>query len=145
MWRSLGAWSVYVDQSLGNGCFLFSRFPNQTLFRVGVEKLGKTEYYLMLGNPAWKSLKSGAEHKLEFRFDAETPWEAPVTVVDLGGDAALMATFSDARFWTEFSSARRLVISRKSRHVTALTLKGTATAFQELVRCQRSQNKAKSR
>lgn len=141
VWRTVGTWSVYVDRTLNDGCYLASRFTNDTVFRVGVGAGEDAKFYVILGNPAWRSLREGAKYHLTFAFDAETPWDAPVTVVELAGFEYLMANFSDTRFWREFAGSRRLVVTRSGKPVTSLSLEGAASAFQELVRCQKSQRR----
>lgn len=138
VWRRSGTWTVAVDNTLDRGCFLISRFTNDTTFRVGIDPRAPKSYYAILTNPTWTSLKEGDEHRLSFQFDSEDPWDVPMTTIDLGGDNVLMAPFKDNLFWAEFTRARTLTIKRGGRFVTAISLAGTSRAFDDLVECQKA-------
>lgn len=139
LWRNLGVWSVHIDPTLADGCFLSAQFNNNTFFRVGFDATKQGKYYILLGNPGWTSLRKGNQYDLTFQFDSEPPWDVPVTVVDLGSSPFLLSTFSDEKFWVEFALAHRLDVSRNGKFVTAISLDGTSTAFDELLRCQKAQ------
>lgn len=143
LWKELKTWSVFVDPTLDHGCFVASRFTNNTVFRVGVDSSGSGSYYVMIGNPAWQSLKEDQEYDLQFQFGSEVPWDVPAIAVNMDGEMLLVARFSDATFWGEFVRATFLDVSRQGKSVTRISMDGTKMAFDELVRCQKTQNAQK--
>jgi hypothetical protein len=58
VWKEVGGWTVYVDHTLDDGCFLFGSFTNNTSFRVGVNRDAGGHYYVMLANPTGDHCKS---------------------------------------------------------------------------------------
>lgn len=138
-WSTVGFWSIMIDTSLQNGCYLLASFDNDTVFRVGMNGKDITKYYFALSNSKWRSLKPGQDHALTFQFDEEGPWDVPARVVTLGDGPVLMGTFSDVSFWAEFALAKGLYIRRNGDYVTGINLDGTKLAFDEMLRCQESQ------
>jgi len=143
-WRVLSNWTVAVDHTLDNGCFLYAAFQRNTVFRVGVDRSSRGKYYIIFGNPAWKSLRVGQEYELQFQFDRNSPWNVPSKAIDMNGGILLRAQFTDVNFWIEFSKASSLDISRDGKAVTSLSMSGTRSAFTELANCQKYQD-AKTR
>lgn len=143
LWKELDTWSIFVDQTLDYGCFVASRFTNNTVFRVGIDSSKPDSYYVMIGNPAWRSLKEDQKYELEFQFGSESPWDVPAIAVNMDGDMLLVATFSDATFWAEFVRATFLDVTRQGKSITRISMNGTKMAFDELVRCQKAQNSQK--
>lgn len=130
-------WTVAVDRTLNEGCFLSSRFTNNTAFRIGIDSTRERQYYILLGNPAWASLKKGASYNLTFKFDDKSPWEAESQVVEVGGGLFLMVYFTDSAFWDEFVRFNGLRVYKDGVYVTGITLAKTRAAFEELVSCQK--------
>lgn len=146
VWGKAGLWTVYVDHSLEDGCFVFASFTNETVFRVGVNRQSGGHYYVMLANPAWRSLKVGEEYEVQFQFGRNSPWKVPTTAKEMGESIALMSNFTDAAFWTEFSNSNQLEVTRQGKAVTKIDLAGSKAAFDELVNCQKSEDaQARSR
>ena len=138
VWRDLGSWTVYVDPSLENGCFLAAGFDNGTVFRVGVNRASGGHYYVAFTNPGWKSLRVGQQYDVQFQFDGNSPWKVPTRTRDMGdGVIVLWAKFTDSGFWNEFTSSQALSVTRDGKPVTQLSLAGSKLAFDELVTCQR--------
>ena len=136
VWKEVDPWTVYVDPSLDQGCFLVASFQRDTVLRVGVNR-SSGGYYVVFGNPAWQSLKTGQSYAVQFRFGSYSPWDVPTIGVNMGGTVFLKSTFNDGNFWKEFASSATLDISRNNQTVTQLTLTGARQAFDELVNCQK--------
>jgi hypothetical protein len=137
VWRKLDSWSVIVDHTLHDGCFLFATFNRGTVFRVGVNRQMGGHYYVMFSNPDWTSLQVGKEYDVQFRFGSNSPWKVPTTAKDMGDNAIfLWATFADSSFWNEFANSDSLSVTRDGKIVTQLNLTNSKVAFDELVKCQ---------
>jgi hypothetical protein len=146
LWRKVGVWTVYVDHTLEDGCFVFATFTNDTAVRVGVNRQSGGQYYVMLANPDWRSLKVGEKYDLQFQFGSNSPWTGPTTAKAMGNSVALMVDFTDSTFWTEFSNSGELDVTRNGKPVTKVDLTGSKAAFDELVKCQQSEDaQARSR
>lgn len=143
LWREVGSWTVYVDHTLGDGCFLAAVFDNDSVFRVGVNRASSNPYYALLGNPAWVSLRAKAKYPVQFRFDGNSAWDVPAVGVDMGGSIFLRANFDESAFWTEFVNSAVLRVTRDGEPVTTLSLAGSKEAFAELVKCQRTEDAQK--
>jgi hypothetical protein len=137
IWRETEKWTVYVDHTLKNGCFLLGAFDNDTVFRIGVDRTSSSKYYVILGNAAWESLRAGQKYNVEFRFDENSPWDAPTIGVDMDGTTFLRVDFTDPQFWNEFTGSRVLSVTRNGEAVTKISLAGTSKAFDELASCQK--------
>lgn len=139
-WKEAGGWSVAVDPTIGNGCFLLARFVNDTTFRIGIDSTAAGAYYIVVGNPKWKSLKTGEDHNLKFEFDDEGAWDVSMRVVEIGGAKALMSKFGEQAFWVEFVKAKDLYVSKGGTSVTTISMAGSSDGFNELIKCQEFQN-----
>jgi hypothetical protein len=145
VWDTVGSWTVYVDPTLDDGCFLAAAFDNNSVFRVGVNRDAGSPYYALLGNPAWTSLRPDGKYPVQFQFDNNAPWDVPTVGVDMGEHSIfLRANFSDSSFWTEFSNSNVLRVTRDGQFVTGISLAGSKAAFDELVRCQRAEDAKKT-
>lgn len=137
-WRKVGSWTVMVDHTLGDGCFLLAGFDNDTVLRIGVNRNSNGGYYVLLGNGAWKSLKAGEQVNLQFQFDNNSPWTGTATGVDFGENVVLLKeNFTKSSFWNEFVNSKVLEVTHDNRQVTKLQLTQAKAAFDELVACQR--------
>jgi hypothetical protein len=147
VWRKVGSWTVNVDHTLHDGCFLFASFNNDTVFRVGVNRQSGAHFYVMFANPDWTSLQVGKEYDVQFRFGSNSPWNVPTTAKDMGDNTIfLWASFADSAFWTEFANSDSLRVTREGKPVTQLQLTNSKGAFDELVKCQQYEDKqARSR
>lgn len=145
VWGQVADWTIAIDNTLSNGCFMFGQWNNGTVFRVGVDRRANG-YYILFSNPDWKSLKLGEKYDLQFKFDSNSPWTGPTSVIDMGDNSHfLYATFADSAFWTEFTNSGELDITRDGKVVTEMKLPAAKAAFNELVTCQRAQDsKARS-
>src|SRR5690606_35120829 len=98
VWDTIGHWTVMVDRTLGDSCFVVSQFTDGTFLRVGLDRKASGQSYLFLANDTWSSLEVGGSHPMTFQFDDEVPWEANSLVIDVNGAKALNVTFSDNTF-----------------------------------------------
>ena len=107
------------------------------MVRIGVDRSSNTGYYFLFGNPDWTSLKDAEKFSLSLRMGDNSPWDAPASVVSLGGSKFLRVILGDSRFWNEFTTSSSLKITKDGTAVAALNLPGSAAAFNELAACQK--------
>lgn len=137
LWKTIGGWSVYIDHTLVNGCFVYASYPDQTVLRIGVDRTSKDSYYLMFANPGWTSLQVGSNYDVQIQLDDNSPWNAPTKALKLGDSTVLWASFTNSDFWREFIRSRGLAITRSGKSVARLSIADSKSAFDELVACQR--------
>ena len=80
-YSTVGAWSIAVDPSLGNGCFVSAGFKGGTSFRLGFDMRESTGagFYTLLGNVKWRSIEYGKNYPIKMRFGNEPAWEGNAT------------------------------------------------------------------
>ena len=137
LWKRVGGWSVRLDPSLLNGCFLYTTYEKGTILRIGVNREKENGYYMLLANSAWSSLQVGNTYDVQVQIGANTPWDAPMKAVNMNGSTALAVTFSDSRLWNEFVSSTNLRVTREGKSVANLSIADSRQAFDELVSCQK--------
>lgn len=137
LWKEVGHWSVWVDRTLGNACFIATEFEDFTILRVGF--LGaayNAPAYVAVGNENWKSLEAGKDYELVIQMDRREPWRAEASVLKDEKIPFLIAEAGEVEFFREFMRKHSLTISYKGNVVVSLDLKGSAAAMQEMLRCQ---------
>jgi hypothetical protein len=138
LWKEVGQWTVKVDPTLGNGCFLFALYEKGTVFRIGINSESDVGY-LILGNSEWRSLERGKDYNIRIQFDDEVPWEAIATGIDLdAGTAFLYAEFSKTEFFQEFATKHVVEFHYSNKLIARLSLRDSYEALEELHRCQRA-------
>jgi hypothetical protein len=135
-WGSAGGWSIRVDHSVGHGCYIHGQYDSGTSLRLGYEPQAGG-MYVMLGNPAWRSIEQGTVYELTLRFDQSPPRRIDATGVPVDGSRnALGFTLSEGDFLQEFMGRNVLTISYGNSEVDRLTLSGSTEAVEAMVQCQ---------
>lgn len=150
-WGEFDGWGIYVDTSLGNGCFAFSIFEGDSLLRFGINNSEEDEelIYAVFGDPNWKSIEYGKKYSVEIKFGDEEPWS---------GDARGMSfdppenqpylwisvkSGNASKFFDEFMEEKSVSLFYNGSVITNLSLKGSYTAGLELVKCQKAMDRNK--
>lgn len=134
-WDSVGGWSIRVDNSVGHGCYIHGRYDSGTNLRLGYDPQA-SGVYVMLGNPAWRSIEQGTVYKLTLQFDQRTPRRIDATGVPVNGRSALAFKLSEGDFLQHFMKRDVLTISYRDSEVDRLTLSGSLEAVKAMVQCQ---------
>ncbi|ACI53478.1 conserved hypothetical protein [Rhizobium leguminosarum bv. trifolii WSM2304] len=141
-WKEVGGWSVALDPTLGNGCFVLTSFDDGTIFRLGFNYTKKeSPFYILLGNSNWKSLESGKQYPVELSLD-RSKWTAQATGLDIDGLKSLWIDFKDAGLVEEFARKLSFRASFNGKEIVALSLKNSVKATDELLACQKAVNAA---
>jgi hypothetical protein len=136
-------WTIAVDKTLANGCFIVSYFDGGTALRVGFDRRHGNAYVMLL-NDNWRSIREGNEYQISVQFDSQAPWNASATGVRMGGSPGFIATTDKTDFMVEFMRQRGMSVTYSGREITRLSLRGTAAATQEMLRCQDAMNGGRS-
>ncbi|MEZ2128876.1 MULTISPECIES: hypothetical protein [unclassified Sinorhizobium] len=144
-WKDVGGWSVLLDPSLGNACFVSTVYEGGTTLRLGFDfSNAQRSIYLALGNPNWKSLEPGKDYPLKIQFDGNPLWDATARALTFSGTNFLSVVTSDPNFADEFSRKLAMRATFNGKQVAALRLKGSARAIDEMINCQKAVDKALS-
>ncbi|WP_246590275.1 hypothetical protein [Rhizobium lentis] len=135
-WKEVGGWSVAIDPTLDNGCFVLTSFDDNTIIRLGFNFRKKDNpFYIMLGNPNWKSLEKGKHYPIELSLD-QFKWTADARGLDMPGLKSLWIDFKDPDLIAEFEGKLSFRASFRGKQIAALRLKDFARAADELLACQ---------
>ncbi|MCV9944443.1 MULTISPECIES: hypothetical protein [Rhizobium] len=141
-WKEVGGWTVAVDPTLDNGCFVLTSFDDDTIFRLGFNFRKKDKpLYILLGNPNWKSLEKGKHYPIELSLD-QTQWTADARGLDLDGLKSLWIDTDDTDLIEEFSGKLSFRARFNGKEIAALGLKDSERAADELLACQKAVNDA---
>jgi hypothetical protein len=136
-WSTVGPWSIMVDRTLGNGCFMLGTYTtSNTILRVGIANNSHSSYFVIV-NPAWASLEVGKVYPVVGELDGQQAnWHA--TARKLGTLTVLSVDFSEPSPDEVLSVFGRTVgfkLHYQGQVIANLRLNGTAAAAAEVVNC----------
>lgn len=136
-WKTIGRWAVSIDTSLGNGCYAIATWTGGTVLRIGLNP-ENDNFYLMIGNSDWRSLKPDSIYEVHLQFDDLKPWSIDAYALQfLPGDIVyLQAQSSNFEFIEEFMNQARMTLYYAGSKVETLKLRGSQAAFEEIQSCQ---------
>lgn len=141
LWKEIGGWTVYMDQSMGNACYIASLYEGGTVLRLGFDFSGtKGQVYLALGNRNWKSLEAGKDYPIQVQFDNEPIWSATARGRETKDMTWLFVTTTNTSFLDEFARKLGMRASFSGKQIAALKLKGSSKAISEMLDCQKTVN-----
>jgi hypothetical protein len=134
----LGPWSLYIDPTLSNGCFMFAEYVGGRGLRLGFDPtIGAV--HVMFVSEGWRSIDDGGEYEGLVRFGDAEPWEVTFMGVDLEGPKGLVASFDEAELFDEFAVSKDVVVEYQDARILELKLQDPAAALKELKACQAAQ------
>ena len=137
LWKNVGGWGVYVDRSLGDGCYAGNVWEDDTHLRVGFNPSADTLYVMFL-NEKWRSLEVGKEYEIEIDFGRNDHWNGVfVGGAFSDGDKFLFMDGVKSEFVADFMKKTGIRISYEGRELSNLSLRGSYRAFLEALECQR--------
>lgn len=141
LWKNLNGWSVYMDPTLGNGCYVATGYDDGTMLRLGFNfTTAQPTIYLALGNANWKSLEDGKDYPIQIQFDRNAAWDATATVFSIDETKYLGVSTTDVNFADEFRRKLSLKATFQGREVAHLRLNGSSSAITEMLNCQTTVN-----
>lgn len=145
VWSRSTDWTILVDHTLDNSCYIVRTFADGTLFRIGFDVKNDNGHYFLIGNRNWTSLKVGTNYPIKVQFDNEGAWEANSEGIDLGGTTMLHAKFDDNVFWAELATAEMVTFSRNGKAFGQFRLGDSSTAIDQVIACQKAPNQTLQR
>ncbi len=143
LWKQSSGWTIFIDHSISDACYMAAQFPGGTIFRIGFTGTQDLSSYLMLLNKSWQSLDKAKNYKLEFKFDSDDPWTADATASTVSKTPGLSIIFSNEDFWKDIIRKNTLLVRFEDKQIEKLSLAGTDEAFVELAACEKVQRKNK--
>lgn len=136
-WKSVGNWDVSIDTSVGYGCFASATWESGTFLRLGFNPEADN-FYMLVGNGKWTSLRAGEEYDIQIKFDSKAPWDVSATGFQFnpGELVYLHASSSKFDFIEEFMRHNKMKISYQGKEIDTLRLTGSSRAFKEVIKCQ---------
>jgi hypothetical protein len=135
----VAGWDISVDQSLGGGCFIMALFDGDAIVRIGFDP-SQSDYYLMLSDADWQSIKAGNDYNLTLTLGHRPSWDAAATGIMMGDQPALLVRSTDTDFIEEFSGQNNIRVEYDGNQIANLNLDGSAAALREMVNCQATMN-----
>jgi hypothetical protein len=139
-WGVVRGWTIGVDRTIGNGCFIYAPFEDGLFFRLGFNP-NEDNAYVVFGNTAWRSIEVGRIYPLELQMGRKPKWSGKATGSRLNELPALIVTSDDDNFVVEIASQNYLRAWFGSNEIANISLKGTMAAIQEMIKCQKAMSK----
>ncbi|MCP3972159.1 MAG: hypothetical protein GY717_17915 [Rhodobacteraceae bacterium] len=137
-WKSVGNWDVSIDPTIGNGCYALVSWDGGTTLRIG-RNPEVQNFYLLIGNKKWSSLRADKSYEISIRFGNRSPWEVSANGFQFnpGEMVYLHAQSTKMGFIREFQRALNMRISYDGNEIDNLKLVGSRKAWDAVEQCQR--------
>jgi hypothetical protein len=143
--RNVGNWHIYGGYADGGTgiCIMEAEYRSGTTIQV--TRTGDSDqremFYFNFHNPAWTSIRNGAEYRLNIEIDRLGSWNINAKgVSDSQGTPGLIFgtrienTDGDS-FIAEFAIGNTLRVSRSGTQIGSWSLRGTRAAIDVLIEC----------
>jgi hypothetical protein len=140
-YAQVGGWQVRVDPAVGNGCFASQYAADGTGIRLGIDP-DRQKLYLILGNPAWKSLEEGKTYRLRFVFDQAKTYDSDLEAGLLGDRVVLARSGLGTDFVIDFVESTGVRVDYRGAPIAHLSLSNARAALTEMTRCQKEMDSA---
>jgi len=134
-WGQVGGWNIRVDPTFGNGCFATQSYEDGTGIRLGIDANSQS-LYIMLANPAWKSLEAGKTYPVRFVFDQASTYDSELAGGPWGDTVVLGRVGLSADFVRDFMERTGLRVYYRGAPIAQLSLRNTYAALAEVAKCQ---------
>ena len=135
-WAKVGDWQIAIDDSLGSGCFMVASYQDGTAVRFGIDSLHRVSY-IMIGNPAWRSIQLGQKYGIDVSFDNGQPKKWISEAIGGGKATFLLLPFTNYEVWNAIARANVVIFSYHRKRMTELPLTGTEAAVASVFECQK--------
>jgi hypothetical protein len=139
--EDVAGWTVAVDTTIGNSCFMLTAFENEFVVRLQFNRT-RDNVQLIIGNMRWTSVKAGESYDMEVGFGDLPPWSGDAEGYvwsDTVPSLVLSIPVAEEKasyFLGEFMDTDALHVAHDGTRIADLALDGTAEAVAELISCQ---------
>lgn len=140
-----GVWTIRVDTSIDYSCFLHASFEGGSSLRLGFNKM-EDNYYILAGDPAWKSIEYGKEYQVGIQFGELSKWSGSAVGFSWDGEKnepwlwVDIDSTSAKSLLTEFMQQHTIKLFYNEKQILNLELKDSYKAGMEMLRCQEAIN-----
>jgi clan AA aspartic protease (TIGR02281 family) len=141
-WTRVAGWRVMVDHTTSNSCFAVQRYQRGTIMRIGYN-INDRRIYLLFGRDDVNGVEEGKRYKTRFVFDNGARWyDTTVSVKNLDGISYLYHSNVGTEFMSDFAVYNNLKIKDVTGEtIFNVSLANTYAAIEEVIHCQRAQNR----
>ncbi len=140
-------WSVAIDRTIDNSCFIISGFDNDVFLRFQFNAT-KQNVQFIVANIHWNSLQNGQDYNMEVAFGDLKAWTGMAKGYrwnDILPSLVLSVPIADqqaSHFMKEFTAMGSVRISHEGSEIAELALAGTEEAIASMMSCQASMTKS---
>lgn len=139
----VGAWTISVDKTIGDGCFAVASWVGGTGFRVGFDNRDGVEHiYVIVGHTDWQSIEVGKVYDLEVAFGNRRAWMVRAEGVLMGdeGSTPVLYFVIPAKAFRQFMQEHGVNLTYKDRSIANLSLRDSYKAGLKMIECQKLLN-----
>jgi hypothetical protein len=130
-----GYWSIDIDKSLNNGCFIFARFDGGTALRIGYDMRPEASFYITVADSKWSSISKDKKYQIAMRLNKKSPEIIEFGATKMDDDYVLYTHISAGKL-AEILESDDFAISYNGNLVAHLAPKGQSGAFEAARACQ---------
>lgn len=137
-WKTVGDWSIVVEEESGNGCLMQKTFDDGILLQFGLlpERDGG---FFAAYNQDWTFIEEGVEAPVKFHFDGiefNGESEGYISGPWYGG----FVFTNNVALVYEFAKKTEMTVTAGDNAPVTLSLDGTLNGVEELIACQAAQS-----
>ena len=140
-------WSVAIDRTIDDSCFIISGFDNDMFLRFQFNAT-QQNVQLIVASIEWDSLKTGEDYDLEVAFGDLDSWTGTAKGhrwSDILPSLVLSVPFADkqaSHFMREFTATDTISITHDGSEIANLALAGADEAIASMMECQATMSQA---
>jgi hypothetical protein len=134
---TVGAWTIYVDPTVGNGCLINAEFEDGSDVRIGFDAEAGTGY-MVAANAAWAGIEEGVEYPIGLDLDGEV-YEGKGVGIVIDDVPGVDIAFDTIDFLMDVAAKQTLTLTNENGPVMSIDLTDSDTALQQAIECQVNQ------
>lgn len=137
----VSGWTIGIDTSLSNGCFMYTGYEGGALLRIGFRP-DESDIYLLLGDADWESIEYGKTYSIQLTFGDESPWTGDAEGFsfdppdDQGWLHIVIPGDKAADFVSELMREHTFTVHYNDQQIAHLGLRGSYRAATKMMECQ---------
>ena len=143
-------WSVAIDRTIDNSCFIISGFENDLFLRFQFNATLQNLQFIV-ASVRWDSLENGEDYDLEVSFGDLEAWMGQARAHrwnDILPSLVLSVPVDDqqaSNFMQEFTATGSVRVSYDGSEIAHLALTGASEAVASMIECQATMSQANAK
>jgi hypothetical protein len=143
-------WSVAIDRTIDNSCFIISGFENDLFLRFQFNATLQNLQFIV-ASVRWDSLENGEDYDLEVSFGDLDAWSGLARAHrwnDILPSLVLSVPVEDqqaSNFMQEFTAMGSVRVSYDGSEIAHLALSGASEAVASMIECQATMSQANAK